>query len=105
MGALSGFALSVGLPGVLLAVGFIVVIGTLLPHWSGLAGGLAGLGILWLILFTNAAIMCAQPGDRCGATPPDVMPWILFSLALIGASGLAIAATLRRRSALQKPRS
>jgi hypothetical protein len=70
-----------------------------------LSGGLIGLGGTWFLLFANAAIQCAGPGQPCGATPLDSTPHIVVSLGLaIAGSAIFLRAAVResgRRSARQ----
>jgi hypothetical protein len=89
-----------GIPGMAVATLGVVVAG-LIPRLPALvAGGLIGLGATWFVLLARAASLCSQPGQVCGGSPPEMVPWLFVSgaIALVGVlvGGYAIKTRQRR---------
>jgi hypothetical protein len=93
------FGLVVGIIAMAAAVLIVLLIGYL-ARGAMLAGALIGLGGFWLAMFVMAAANCAQPGQLCGATPVDLAPHMVVSIALIAVGVLTI---LWRRIAGARP--
>jgi hypothetical protein len=95
---LGGLALGVplgffGLVGGIIAMAaalLIVMLTGYLARGAMLAGALIGLGGFWLAMFVMAAANCAQPSQPCGATPVDLTPHMVVSIALIVAGVVSI---------------
>ena len=60
------------------------------------AGIAIGVGTTWALMFSLAAVNCAQPEQPCGATPVDLTPHVAISLALVAIGIFAAATGLRR---------
>lgn len=99
-GILGGLAAAVGLvfgiPGMTAAVVIVVLVGLSARRPALVAGGLIGLGATWLVLFARVAVLCGQPQQQCGSSPPEITPWLAISGAVIFV-GVLIAALASRK--------
>ncbi|HEY5520432.1 MAG TPA: hypothetical protein VIK08_07220 [Candidatus Limnocylindrales bacterium] len=90
----------------LLAMGSMVLVAVLIGFMFGriaFAGFTISLGGTWAILFFLAARDCAQPSQPCGATPIDLAPHIVISVALVATGAVAAVLSRRARRAAADP--
>ena len=94
-----------GLVGGLLAMVAAVVVVLLFglaKRAAILGGALVGLGGFWLGMFAIAANDCAGPGQPCGATPLDLTPHIVVSIALVVTGVVSSLWSTRTRKYLRR---
>jgi hypothetical protein len=90
----------------LLAMGSMVVVAVLIGFMFGrvaFAGITMSLGGTWAIVFVLAARDCAQPSQPCGATPIDLTPHMVISVALVAIGVVAAVLSRRARRAAADP--
>ena len=85
-----------GIPGMAGAIAAITLVALIRRLLMLLAGGLIALGGTWLILLGRQAWLCAQPGQLCGGTPTDMIPWLVFSAAIVLSGVVAAGFALNR---------
>jgi hypothetical protein len=106
---LAGLAAGVAAGLVPLALGFVgIFITGLVLVWAALArprgvvlsGVLAGVGATWLILFSRAALGCAEANAATeGCVGPDLSSWSFLPIAFLILAGiLALVTGLRRET-------
>jgi hypothetical protein len=47
-------------------------------------------------VFAWAALTCTGPDQACGATPPDIVPWLALSGVILAVGAVVAARTARR---------
>lgn len=81
LGFAASFSIGLSLIGALAAVVAVVVVGLLMPRFATLAGGLLGVGGIWLVLGLNSLRICAGTEDFCGNA--NHVPFLAVSACLV----------------------
>jgi len=100
-GVLAAIGLVFGIPGMVVALIAVVLVG-FIPRLPALvAGGLIGVGATWFVLFARVAVLCAEPQQQCGGTPIGIGPWLAFAggVVVVGVLVGAYAFRTSRREA------
>jgi hypothetical protein len=96
LGAVSGLALlALGLVGVALLAASLLLVAAKGPRALAGAGLVAGLGLVWTVLFTRVGLSCLAPDCQAG----DIWTWVAGAAVLfaVGLTGSAVALRRTRR--------
>jgi hypothetical protein len=89
---LGAVGLGTGVLGTAVTVAVVLAFGFLRPRFAMLAGGLLGMGVTWLLLFGNLALLCRQAAESCGQA--DVGPWLAGGLTFVVVGAVLLVRTL-----------